>query len=166
MRCKRAFLLIFANLPKTKFIMRKVIFTMTFVAAGLLFTGNLSAQHSEAHKLDKQIEATMDSAQHSITMFILKQDTTYYADAIAKVTRAKAMTKEYKALVAKEKGLGGRTDGEEAAYLTEEINMYFKPTLKQTVLNDKKKTEKYKYKGESYMVGTKSKALLDSFATE
>jgi hypothetical protein len=146
--------------------MKKVIFTMAFAIVGLLFTGNLSAQHTEAHKLDKQIEMTMDSAQHSITMFILKQDTAYYADAISKVTRAKALTKDYKALIAKEKGLSGRTDGEEAAYLTEEINMYFKPTLKQTVMNDKKKTEKYKYKGENYMVGTKSKALLDSFATE
>jgi len=44
--------------------------------------------------------------------------------------------------------------------------MFAKPNLKQTVLNDKKKTEKYKYKGESYMVGTKSKALLDAFASE
>lgn len=139
---------------------------MAFAIIGLLFTGNLSAQHTEAHKLDKHIEALMDSAQNSMMLFILKQDTTYYSDAIAKVTKAKEMTKEYKALIAKEKGLSGRTDGEEAAYLTEEINMYFKPNLKQSVLADKKKTEKYKYKGESYMVGTKSKALLDSFATE
>ncbi len=145
--------------------MKKIIFILA-LAMGLMFTENLHAQHPEAHKLDKQIEATMDSATHSMMLFILKQDTTYYADAQTKVVRAKALTKEYKALIAKEKGMSGKTDAEEAAYLVEEINMFTKPTLKQTVLNDKKKTEKYKYKGESYMVGTKSKALLDAFASE
>jgi len=141
--------------------MKKIIFTIAF-ATGILF--NLSAQHTEAHKLDKQIELTMDSATHHIMKFILNQDTTEYTLAISTVERAKALTKQYKALVAKEKGMSGRTDAEEAAYLVEEINLYYKPKLKETVLADKKKTEKYKYQGTSYMVGTKSKALLDSFA--
>ena len=74
------------------------------------------------------------------------------------------MTKEYKAMVAKEKGLGGRSDAEEAAFLVEEINMYYKPKLKETIMADKKKIEKYKYKGKVYMVGTKSKTYLDSFS--
>ncbi len=143
--------------------MKKIIFTLV-IASGLLFLNNLSAQHTEAHKLDKQIEMTMDSATHNIMLFILKQDTTYYSKATAEVTKAKAMTKEYKALVDKEKGLSGRSDAEDAALFIEEINMYSKPKLKETVMADKKKTEKYKYKGETYMVGTKSKALLDAFA--
>ncbi len=145
--------------------MNKIIFTMAF-ATVLLFAGALQAQHTEAHKLDKQIEMTMDSAQHSMIMFILKQDTTHYTDALAKVGRAKSLAKTYKEMIAKEKGISGRTDSEEAAYLVEEINMYYKPKLKETVLADKKKTEKYKYKGENYMVGTKSKSLLEAFAKE
>jgi len=68
-----------------------------------MFTCNVFAQHPEAHKLDKQIQATMDSATHSMMMFILKQDTTHYVDAQAKVVRAKALTKEYKALILKRK---------------------------------------------------------------
>jgi hypothetical protein len=143
--------------------MKKIIFVLAF-AAGLMLNQNLSAQHSEAHKLDKQIEATMDSANHHIMTFILVQDTTEYTLALAEVARAKALTKEYTALVAKEKGVSGRTDAEEAAFFVEEINMYYKPKLKETVMGDKKKTEKYKYKGKSYMVGTKSKSLLDSFS--
>ena len=143
--------------------MKKIIFTLAF-ACGLMWSGAISAQHSEAQKLDKKIESTMDSATHHMMSFILNQDTTEYKTAIATVEQAKAMTKEYKALVSKETGLSGRTDAEEAAYLVEEINMYYKPKLKETVMGDKKKTEKYKYQGKSYMVGLKSKALLDGFA--
>jgi hypothetical protein len=143
--------------------MKKVIFTLAF-AIGLLFNQFISAQHTEAHKLDKQIGMTMDTATHHMMLFILKQDTTEYRTALTKVEKAKALTKEYKAMVAKEKGISGKSDSEEAAYLVEEINMYYKPKLKETVMGDKKKTEKYKYKGETYTVGTKSKSLLDSFA--
>jgi hypothetical protein len=143
--------------------MKKIIFTLV-VVIGLLSLNNLSAQHPEAHKLDKQIGLTMDTATHHMMLFILKQDTTEYNTSLSKVAKAKELTKEYKTMIAKEKGISGKTDAEEAAYLVEEINMYAKPKLKETVMADKKKTEKYKYQGQTYTVGTKSKALLDEFA--
>jgi hypothetical protein len=143
--------------------MKKLFLTLTIVI-GLLYMSNLSAQHPEAHKLDKQIGLTMDTATHHMMLFILNQDTTEYHTSLGKVAKAKELTKEYKALIAKEKGMSGKTDAEEAAYLVEEINMYSKPKLKETVMGDKKKTEKYKYQGKTYMIGTKSKALADGFA--
>ncbi|HVD98444.1 MAG TPA: hypothetical protein VNB90_09600 [Cytophagaceae bacterium] len=145
--------------------MKKVFFAMG-LAFGLFSMGNALAQHPEAHKLDKQIEAAMDTATHNMMLFILKQDTSYYSTALSEVERAKSLTKQYQKLVAQEKGLSSKTDSEEAAYLVDEINMFYKPNLKQTVLNDKKKTEKYKYRGQNYMVGSKSKTLLDQFAAE
>ena len=143
--------------------MKKIIFVLTLTTS-LLSNQFISAQHTEAHKLDKQIELTMDSATHHMMAFILNQDTTEYRLAITAVEQAKVMTKQYKAMVAKEKGIAGRSDAEEAAFLVEEINMYYKPKLKETILADKKKTEKYKYQGKTYMVGTKSKTQLDAFA--
>ncbi len=134
-----------------------------------LFTYNLSAQHhshTDIHKLDKQIRSTLDSATQHIMLFILKQDTALYNAAIQKAEKAKALTIEYKTLTEKEKGLTGKTDHEETAYFIEEINMFYKPKLKDTVLGDTKKTEKYKYKGQNYLVGSKSKVLLDAFAKE
>lgn len=143
--------------------MKKAIYTLTAIIC-MMFSGNLSAQHAEAHKLDKQIELQLDSATHSMMMFILKQDTTYYVDAIMRADKSKNLVKQYKDLAAKEKGLAGRADADEVALYVEEINLLKKQTIKATVLGDKKQTEKYKYKGETYSVGTKSKTLLDQFS--
>jgi len=125
--------------------MKKAIYSLTFIVA-LIFSGTLSAQHSEVHKLDKQIELQLDSATHSMMMFILKQDTAYYVDAIARADKSKVLVKQFKDASAKEKGMTGRADADELALYIEEINLLKKPTIKETVLGDKKQTEKYKYK--------------------
>ena len=75
--------------------MKKAICTFSAIIC-LMFSSNLSAQHAEAHKLDKQIELQLDSATHSMMMFILKQDTTYYVDAIMRADKSKDLVKHHR----------------------------------------------------------------------